>query len=906
MTAFLPKKYQSEVLASVTAYFEACHEFGNPATAFTVVTERLWQQASAYRALGAGFDIDMPYFCLRVPTGGGKTWLAAKCAALINTHLLRSERSVLLWLVPSKAIREQTIKGLRDRSHPLHAALREAGPVAVLDLDEAKSLTRATLDTATVIIVATRQAFQVEDEECRKVYQSSGALMHHFDGLDSTQREALLRDEGDGTAPYSLANVLRLRRPFVVIDEAHNSRTPLGFDMLARLKPAGVMELTATPDTERVPSNVLHSVSAAELKAEQMIKLPVLLQTEPDWRQCLGDAVARRNALQAIADAERLQGGAPYLRPVVLIQAEPRRAGVETLDVERVRNELVANQGIATDEVVIATGEERGLDAIDAAYALGIADPLCPVKYLVTQRALAEGWDCPSAYILVSMAALHSATAVEQLIGRVLRQPQARQRSDAALNRSYAFVVSAHFAQTAAALRERLVSGAGFERRAARDFVAAALPQQRPFDLEGAAHGAMKAPIAVALAATADLKQYPKALRDKLDWNAQTGTLTIKAPLEPADESALLQAACASGADLAEQALVAQAAEASRTSAVEFFQTPAERGEVFAVPQLGLRIQGELQLFDEPEALDYPWNLSLYAAAPLAADLAALGLAMHASEGGELDVNAASGLMVTRFLPELQRDLGLAYRPEHWDEVQLAAWLCRNLPDQGTTHQHKLVFVLGWLSALLRQPRMDLGRANLQKYLIRQQLERQIRALRAQASAQAVQQALFGDGRETRVAVSPELLFEYHPDAYAPTRDDEGQYGRFEFRRHYFSRIGAFDSGDEFECACWLDMQAQRGRLRFWVRNLVRREGCSFFLQKAGGRFYPDFVALLPDGTALVVEVKGGQGWTDAADDRAIGGLWAELSGGRCRFVMVRDRQWQVIDSQLTAASPAR
>ena len=58
----------------------------------------------------------------------------------------------------------------------------------------------------------------------------------------------------------------------------------------------------------------------------------------------------------------------------------------------------------------------------------------------------------------------------------------------------------------------------------------------------------------------------------------------------------------------------------------------------------------------------------------------------------------------------------------------------------------------------------------------------------------------------------------------------------------------------------------------------------------------------VPDGTALVVEVKGRQGWTDAADDRAIGGLWAELSGGRCRFSMVRDRQWQAIDALLAAA----
>ena len=180
-------------------------------------------------------------------------------------------------------------------------------------------MTRATLDTSTVVIVATRQAFQVEDEESRKVYESSGALMHHFENLTATQRQGLLTD-GD-TAPYSLANVLRLRRPFVIVDEAHNNRTELAFDMLARFNPSGIMELTATPDMERTPSNVLHSVSASQLKAEQMIKLPVVLETEPNWQQCLSDAIARRNGLQKLADDEQRQG-APYLRPIVSITAE--------------------------------------------------------------------------------------------------------------------------------------------------------------------------------------------------------------------------------------------------------------------------------------------------------------------------------------------------------------------------------------------------------------------------------------------------------------------------------------------------------------------------------------------------------------------------------------------------------
>ncbi len=204
-----------------------------------------------------------------------------------------------------------------------------------------------------------------------------------------------------------------------------------------------------------------------------MIKLPVVLETEPNWQQCLADAIGRRDALHKLADEER-RAGAAYLRPLVLIQSEPRRAGVETLDFERVRNELITNHRIPAEEIIVATGEEKGLEKIDADYKLGIADPACPVKFVITQKALAEGWDCPFAYILVSMASLHSATAVEQLLGRVLRQPGASHRENQALNQSYAFVVSRNFAETASALRDRLVAGAGFERREVSEFVTAA------------------------------------------------------------------------------------------------------------------------------------------------------------------------------------------------------------------------------------------------------------------------------------------------------------------------------------------------------------------------------------------------------------------------------------------------
>jgi len=900
LSAFSPKTYQQQVLDSVEAYFKACHELPSPSIAFTATTERLWGRGNPYHPL-AGFPPDMPYFCLRVPTGGGKTWLAAKSVALVNTHLLRTEHSVILWLVPSKPIREQTIKALKDRHHPYHAALREAGPLTVLNLEEAKGVTRATLDTSTTIIVATRQAFQVEDEESRKVYQSSGALMHHFDNLLPRQRDELLSD-GEGserTTPCSLANVLRLRRPFVVVDEAHNSRTELAFDMLARFRPSGVMELTATPDLERTPSNVLHSVSATELKAEEMIKLPVMLETEPNWQQCLADAIGRRDALHKLADEER-RAGSPYLRPLVLIQAEPRRAGVETLDVERVKNELVTNHGIPASEIIVATGEEKGLEQIDADYTLGLSDPACPVKFIITQRALAEGWDCPFAYILVSMASLSSATAVEQLLGRVLRQPDASHRHSRALNQSYAFVVSRNFAETAGTLRDRLVAGAGFERREVAEFVTAALPEQARLDLEGSAGRVVVRPVAITLTEKPNLKSVPKPVRDKVSWNGKTNTLTIGAPLTE-DEAEILKTAVSS--ETAAAAIV-EAAEKSRTTAIEFFQTPAELGERFRVPQLALRVQGELQLFDDPELLDYPWDLSMHDAAPTDADIAALGAGLKVAEGGEIDVDGESGRVISRFLPDLQRDLGLVYQPEHWDKVRLATWLCRNLPEPSLTHASKQAFVAQWLTELLHREDFTLARANLQKFLLRNLLESRIRDLRRQAVGTAYQQVLFGDAAAARVAVTDQYAFEFHTQAYAPSQDYDGRFGHFDFRKHFYGRIGNFDSKEEFECACWLDIQAQQGRIQFWVRNLVRREGCSFFLQKADGRFYPDFLCQLPSsanqpGPVLAVENKGADRWDSAEDDRLIGGLWANLSEGRCRFVMVKDKRWDWIEEKL-------
>jgi type III restriction enzyme len=761
--------------------------------------------------------------------------------------------------------------------------------VHVLDLAEAKSISRSTLETGTVVIVATSQSFNVGDEEIRKVYEDNGALMDLFRNLTEEQAAGLEKIVEKGRVSYSLVNALRLRRPFIIVDEAHNGRTELSFGTLAKFNPSGIMELTATPDTEKVPSNVLHSVSAVELKREEMIKLPILLETEPDDQKCLAEAINKRDELAEMARVEERKG-APYLRPLVLIQSEKRSSVKDTRDADWVKTELMRNHHVPGEEIIIATGDESGMEQVEKDFPKGIFDEKCPVKYIITQQKLAEGWDCAFAYILVSMAELRNAKSVEQLLGRILRQPQAKSRETAALNKSYAYVVSREFGETANMLRDTLVASAGFDQADAKDFVAAARKEQGRLDL---GRGRIKfTPVEVKLPESLDISQVSRTLKAKVKFSKTKGELQINQPLT-AEESAELQGVAVMEAT---KETIRQAVDHSLKAAV-IFETPSEKGLDFRVPQMEVMLNGELRLFDEPEALDYPWELPLYQAAPTDDTLNELKLALRIRDAGEIDI-AETGHMTTRFLRDLQRDLSLSYVPEHWTEAKLAAWFCRQIHDPSITHASKRAFVSAWLSSLLSKDGMDLARANRQKFLLRNLIAWQVDDLRKRAVAKECEIFLFGDGNEDRVRVGAEYEFEFHPDAYAPDRlyEPSGKWGSYEFEKHYYPRMGDFDSKEEFACACWLDRQA---KVKFWVRNLVRKNGMSFFLQKADGRFYPDFICKMEDGRILAVEYKGQNGWTNAKDDRDIGELWQELSGGRCLFVMVTDKNWKPIAEKL-------
>jgi type III restriction enzyme len=463
------KDFQIRTLDALRDYFRLCVQKKNANTAF-------YEATLAHYGLGVPYIPapelpDLPYVCLRLPTGGGKTFVAAHAVNVASKELLHTDEPLVLWLVPSNAILQQTLKALRERKHPYHQALETAGVnVSVMDISEALAVQPSQLQGVTVI-VSTIQAFRVDETLGRKVYEQNGSLMGHFSGL-KPELLAKLEKHENGAPVYSLANVLAAHRSIVIVDEAHNARTELSFTMLKRFAPACIIEFTATPDAEAHPSNVLHTVSAAELKAEGMIKLPIHLETHQDWRVAISQAVAKRNELEALSRTER-SATSEYLRPIVLLQAQPAYKNKASLTVDAVKECLLKDNQIPEEQIAIATGDTHEIEDVD------LFAPECPIRYIITVQALREGWDCSFAYVLCTVAELRGQTAVEQILGRVLRLPHAQSKQAPELNHAYAFATSLHFAQTANNLADALIQN-GFEKQEVRDLILS--PQQQLFE----------------------------------------------------------------------------------------------------------------------------------------------------------------------------------------------------------------------------------------------------------------------------------------------------------------------------------------------------------------------------------------------------------------------------------------
>ncbi|MGD0462794.1 MAG: DEAD/DEAH box helicase family protein [Tepidisphaeraceae bacterium] len=855
------RDYQGRVLEALKKYLQDVPARGAKA-AFVLATERPYRDVPQME--------QMPYVCLRLPTGGGKTLVACYAIGETAREYLQTDHPTVLWLAPSNTIVNQTLRALRDHQHPYRRQLDEqfAGNVKVMEIAEALYVTRADLSGAACVIVTTFQALRVDNTDGRKVYESNGQLQHHFDGLPSMLLALFTRP--DGSVDYSLANVLTMRRPLIVMDEAHNARTPLSFTTLARFHPSAILELTATPETthdparERYASNVLAQASALELKNAEMIKLPIKLRTRPDWRLVVHDALDTCRQLAEQAARERAATG-EYIRPIALFQAESVNG--DDMNVDRLRQALIEDFQVSAAQIAIHTGTTPGLNGVD------VASEACPITCIITVKALVEGWDCPFAYVLCSLSGVSTPRAVEQVLGRILRLPGAKRKTHDALNCAYAFAVSENFIRTAQNLRDALVEGAGFQRLEAQDLVVEIVgPQPGLFDRR------------VPVSSMPTLGALSPSLFQRVTFEPTRRELVVSGPVNAAEVQEITR--CFSEQSDREAITRLILPDAPR------IPTGVDRGP-FRVPGLSVRVDGQLELFDDTHLLDVPWNI---AECPANLDEAAFPSEAPAGMTGEIDVTDRGRVELTGFVDQLHRDLSLFGAEPGWTLPTLTAWLSQRVASHDLVPSQLRLFVLSALESLMRDRAWTIDRLAGEKYRLAKAIEAAIDRHRVSKRLQAFQNLLFGP--QATVEVDPEQCLTISPEWYAPNSYYEGDY---HWQRHAFPRVGELKSeGEEFECATRID---QHPNVRRWVRNLERQSRHSFWLQTSTDRFYPDFVVELLDGRFLVVEYKRGDSWSndDNREKRKIGELWAAASHGRCLFIMPKGPDWPALHAALNA-----
>ncbi|MEQ1545244.1 DEAD/DEAH box helicase family protein [Methyloglobulus sp.] len=878
------KGYQTRALTALS-HFLALARSGSVADAFKQAQlDQEIEKPIPYRAYDFG---EMPYVCLRLPTGGGKTVLASYTVSVAQKAYLEQDYPIVLWLVPTNTIRQQTLDALKTVGHPYRQKLEnEFGldRLRVFDVGEVTQIHRQDIGRKTLIIVGTLAALRVEDTSGRKVYVNHEDFEPHFVGVTDPEnrlerisekdvQENGLRPEDIGKIKNSFANLLALHQPLVIMDEAHNARTKLTFDTLKRLHPACIVEFTATPDVSNTSaSNVLYRCSASELKAENMIKLPIVLTEHKDWQAAVRDAflTGKKLALEAQKESD-------FVRPIVLFQADAKNGEVP---VDVLKTHLIEQLKIDEREIAIATGQQRGLDG------LNLFLQACPIRYIITIEALKEGWDCSFAYVFCSVKDVRSSKDAEQLLGRVLRMPYAKRRSSEALNRAYAHLASPDFSIVVKQLTDKLID-MGFEAMEVAENLLRGNPNQNDmfdgqdlgdllvvrepilcFEVEGEVELPLEKFANVTVTITPDnttkFEVKGEALAEFKTHILKTVSGSQKQQLSEQIEQHNLRV------------IVARA--------------PSQRGEVFAkLPQLCCK-QGDLwELLDSDAFLHWrgDWSLSDFPA-----ELPNFNL-VQTAHTFEVDVDNQK---VSYRLADQNQAYNLDWVQSGYTENDLLFWLEPQVRNIGLIPSQLRAFLAKLIGNLTKSRSLPLTGLVRSKFVLARAVREQIESYRQQAVEKGFQLALFEETDQLETRFDHE--FEFKPGYYATNKPYQG---RYKFSKHFYPMIDDLkEDGEEFECAKLIDSHP---KVKHWIRNLVNKDEVAFRLPLAKGWFYPDFIAELVDGRLLVVEYKGKVYVTndDSREKKAVGELWAKKSGSLCLFLMaeLKNDQGQTVYQQI-------
>lgn len=434
------KKYQQEVINDLTQFIEELDTTRHLSNAFS----NFWESKGiAIQTLDDNFlrPYDnsikgVPRVTVKVPTAGGKTFIACNALKPIFDSFPLDKPQVVVWFVPSDTILKQTYKNLNDTSHPYRQKIDAHfnGNVKVYDKEAllfGQGFNPVEVKEQLSILVLSVQSFvETVRKGLPRAYRENENLaefVSHFKDLKADLSNV------DDTA---LIQVIAYLNPVIIIDESHNFEADLRIDMLNNINPSFIFDLTATP---RNKSNIISFVDAMKLKKNNMVKLPVIVYNHQDTNEVLSSAIQMQKTLETKAKLQEANGG-KYIRPIVLFQAQPK-TNDDNITFDKIKASLI-EIGIPENQIKLKTANKDEIKNLD------LMSRDCEVRYIITVNALKEGWDCPFAYVLASLANKSSSIDVEQILGRVLRLPYVTKHQQDLLNYSYVFTSSNNFLDT--------------------------------------------------------------------------------------------------------------------------------------------------------------------------------------------------------------------------------------------------------------------------------------------------------------------------------------------------------------------------------------------------------------------------------------------------------------------------
>ena len=459
------KDYQQRALATVRSFLEELASWQqkeeaarshDPEWGFDWV-QRAWSSAAVgrpYFSRRNGLGEQLPSFCLKIPTGGGKTLLATRVIDLVNSHFRQSRRGLVLWIVPTTQIYNQTLKALKDRDHPYRQQLDLSSGQRTLIFEKTTAFGPRDIAENLCVLLLMLPSANRQTKDRLRMFRDSGGFDRFFPPDDDPDAHAELLerhrnlDTFEHTTGFwgryvktSLGNTVRVLKPLIILDEGHKAYSANAKATLEGFNPCMIVELSATPVRG---ANVLVEILGRDLNAEEMIKLDLHIRNKAsgDWRTTLLESVEHRERLEAAARHNEAESGT-YIRPICVIQVE--RTGKEQrkpgyVHTDDVREYLLQHPGIAPEHIAVKTSSTDELKEVDDVGGLMSRD--CQIRFIITKQALQEGWDCPFAYILTILTNPTSRTGLTQLVGRILRQPYACKSGVPLLDESYVFCFS--------------------------------------------------------------------------------------------------------------------------------------------------------------------------------------------------------------------------------------------------------------------------------------------------------------------------------------------------------------------------------------------------------------------------------------------------------------------------------